>query len=505
MGVSLATVPAGVSHAGGSRRGAPAGRHAGAWPWLLGAVSLALAVNVMSSRYLFADSFYDLYSGRYIVQHGIPHRNVVTLASHGAPWIDQQWLAQAVYYGAWTVGGYRALAALSAVLVTSGFALLALLMLRRGVPPTRVFAWTLAAVVVCLGNIVIRAQSFAYPLIALTLWLILEDDRAPRLRARTWLVVPLLVLWANTHGSALLGAGLVVAYAGYRIAKALARRSRGPIPPYAALGVVAAGTVVCTPYGTGVIRYYASMIGNPALTHNVLEWAPPNPMYAVSWGFFALVLVTLTAVAVAWRRGVRPDPLLCGLAIILLALALTAIRNQAWFGFGGSLLAADTLARSGGQVAVLGRAFRRVVAGALAALAVLSLGALAVTPARQFESLIPRRAIDVAAAMAEKNPAIHVLGDDWSGSPMLWLHPAMFGRVAFDARFEQYSRSDISAYADFVWVQGPRWQRVMHGYDLVVVSRRERPRLAAALRRLPGWRVVYNDRDGLVLERQARM
>jgi len=153
---------------------------------------------------------------------------------------------------------------------------------------------------------------------------------------------------------------------------------------------------------------------------------------------------------------------------------------------------------------VLGRAFRRAAAAALAALAALSLGVLAATPARQFESLIPRRAIDVAAAMAEKNPAIHVLGDDWSGSPMLWLHPAMFGRVAFDARFEQYSPSELSSFADFVWVNGPRWQRVMRGYDLVVVSCRERPKLAAALAQLPGWRVVYADHDGLVLERQAR-
>jgi hypothetical protein len=503
--MSLATVPAGVSRAAGSRPGDPAAPHAGAWPWLLGAVSLVLAVNVISGRYLYADSFYDLYAGRYIVHDGIPHQNVATLVSHGAPWVDQQWLAQVVYYAAWAAGGYRALAALSAVLVTSGFAMLALLMLRRGVPATRAFAWTLAAVIVCLGNIVIRAQSFAYPLIALTLWLILEDDRAPRPRARTWLVVPLLVLWANTHGSALLGAGLVAGYAGYRMAKALAQRNRGAVPAYAALGTMAAATFFCTPYGTGVIRYYTSLIGNPALSHNVLEWAPPNPLYAVSWGFFALLLVTLAAVVVAWRRGTRPDPLVCALAVMLLALALTAIRNQAWFGFGGSLLAADTLARSnGGRVAVLGKTFCRVLAGALAALAVLSLGALGMTPASKFESLIPRRAIDVAAALARKNPAVHVLGDDWCGSPMLWLHPAMFGRVAFDARFEQYSQSEFTAFAEFVRAQGPGWQRVMRGYDLVVVSRDERPKLAAALPRLPGWRVVYADRHGLVLERRDR-
>src|ERR1039457_6685671 len=61
--------------------------------WLLVIVALGLLVNVVSDRLLYVDSFYDLYAGRYILRHGIPHWNVVTVASHGAPWIDQQGLA----------------------------------------------------------------------------------------------------------------------------------------------------------------------------------------------------------------------------------------------------------------------------------------------------------------------------------------------------------------------------------------------------------------------------
>src|SRR5690242_11972588 len=81
--------------AGAARDGSPF------LPWLVAAVALSLMVSLEYSRYLFADSYYDLYAGRYIVQHGIPHRNVVTVVAHGAPWIDQQWLAHALYYGAW--------------------------------------------------------------------------------------------------------------------------------------------------------------------------------------------------------------------------------------------------------------------------------------------------------------------------------------------------------------------------------------------------------------------
>jgi hypothetical protein len=481
----------------------PAGWPAGGRSWFVAAVSLVLATNVLFSRHLFPDSFYDLYAGRYIAEHGIVRRNVFTVASHGASWIDQQWLAHVLYYGAWAAGGYPALAAFSAVLVTAGFAVLALLMLRQAIPPPRMFAWTLAAFVACLGNTLLRAQSFAYLFLALTLWMILEDDRAPRPRARTWLLIPVLLLWANTHGSALLGAGLVVLHAGCQIAKSLRRRDLRAALAYLALGIAASTALLGTPYGTGVIWYYRRFLGNPALAH-VAEWQPPSLMSPSSWGFFGLALATAVCVIVAWRRGTRPDPLLLSIAAVLLALGLTAVRDQAWFGFGASVLAADTLARSSsGQAPVLAKAFRRGTAGIFAALALVSLGVLAATATSQFEGLIPRRAINAAASLAARNPGERILGDDWSAAAMLWLHPAMLGRIGFDIRVEQYSQAELSTYFRFLYSQGASGQQVMRGYGLVFIARRPRPQLGAALERLPSWRVVYQDRNGLVLQRQV--
>jgi len=502
--MSLAAAPGRVSRTAGNWREGPAAWPPGTRSWYAAAVSLIFAVNLLSSRYLWGDTYYDLYAGRYIVQHGIPHRNVVTVASHGALWVDQQWLAHVLYYGAWAVGGYPLVATLSALMVTSGFAVLALMMLRRGIPATRMFAWTLAAFAVCLGSTWIEAQSFAYLLFALTLWLILADDGAPRLRARTWLVIPVLVVWANTHGSVLLGSALVVLYAGYRAARALARGDSGELPACLGLAAAAAAAVLCTPYGTGVISYYARFAGNAMLANDAAQWAPPSPLSPLSWAFFALVVATITAMWVAWRRRTRPDPLLAALALILLALALTAVRNQPWFAFGASLLAADTLARANASgVSALSRAFRQGTAGTLAGLAALSLVVLAMTPVHTFESLVPVRALGVAAA-AGRSPGVRVLGDDWSGTALLWLHPGIIGRVGYDARFEQYPARQLGAFFSFLEARAPGWQRVLRGYRVVVVSRLEHPALARALARLPGWRVAYQDRAGLVLARQAR-
>ena len=456
----------------------------------------------MLSRYLIADSFYDLYAGRYIVANGIPHLNVATVAAHGTAWTDQQWLAQVLYYLAWLAGGYRLLAALSAVLVASGFAVLAGLMIRRGVPPTRAFAWTLVAFAICIGNTGIRAQSFAYPALAATLWLLLDDKAAALPRPRTWLLIPVLVFWANTHGSVLLGAGLVIGYAGYQVVKALTRRCLKFATAYLALACSAALAVVCTPYGIGVVSYYLRFAADPALRHNVVEWAPPSPLMPVSWAFFTAASLIAGCLVVAWRRGARPDPLLATFAAISFAIALTAVRNQAWFGFCGSLVAADALARaSGARVPMLSRGFRGAVLGALGTLALTSLAFLAVTSDGQFYSQTPVQAIGVAAADAGRDPTVRVLGDDDSGTAMLWLHPALFGRVGFDDRFEQYSAAELGAYVDFLFVRGPRWQRATRGYAIIVASKRHR-RLVRALARLPGWQVSYDGAAGVVLTRR---
>ncbi len=476
-------------------------RPAGRTVWLAAAVSLVLAADAMSSRYLFSDTFYDLYAGRLIAHHGVPRVNMITVAAHGSPWVDQQWLAQVLYYGAWCAGGYRFLALVSAVLITSGFAVLAGLMLRRGVAPTRMFAWTLAAFVVCIGNTGIRAQSFAYPCFALTLWLLSDDDRAARIRPWTWLVVPVLVFWANTHGSVLLGAAMVSLYGLYRAVKAAQRRAPDQVLAYVLLAVAAMASIAATPYGTGVLGYYDHFTGNPPLARYVSEWAPPSPLSRFSWAFFGVLIAIAVALVRAWRRGARPDPLLCALTAGLLALALTAVRNQAWFAFGGTLLAADATARAtAGKVPPLSRRFSTAVTCLLAGLAVASLVTVAVTPDRQFFTQVPRPAIDVAASIAARHPGTRVLGDDYSSSAMLWLRPAVIGRVGFDARFELYG-ARLASFSDFLFVRGQHWTRVLRGYGIVVASRRHAG-LARSLAALPGWRVAFEDGTGIVVIRR---
>ena len=58
----------------------------------------------------------------------------------------------------------------------------------------------------------IRTQAFAVPLFALLIYLLARDSREPS--RRVFWCLPLLVLWANLHGTVTLGAMLVALHGG---------------------------------------------------------------------------------------------------------------------------------------------------------------------------------------------------------------------------------------------------------------------------------------------------
>jgi len=467
--------------------------------WLVGVAALAFFATAQYGRQLYVDTFFDLYAGRYVAEHGIPHRNVVTVLAHGRPWIDQQWLGQLIYYRMWQFGGYAAVVLFSIALIAAGFAVLGALMLHRGATPLRMCAWTLAALAVSFGYATARAQSFGYLFIPLLLCLLLADDGTGR-RLLAWLSIPLLVMWANIHGSALLGAGLVALHAAYRGLLAMRRSDHRASASYVVLGACAGLTLICTPYGLGVVHYYGSLIGNSALSGAATEWTPPNPVNADSWAFFAVVLAVAVAVVVGWRRGVRPQPEVAIFGAVTLGVALLAFRNTPWFGFAGSLLAADMVVHRNARVAVP-VSIRRAIASALTGCALVVGISMARAPVSQYQAWIPNRAIALTARIADGHSGMPVLSDQWCAVGLLWLHPSLFGRVAFDVRVEQYSQAQLSSIFDFMRADSPQWPQLLRGYNLVVVSRKWHPRLAVALARMPGWRVVYSDISGVVAER----
>ncbi len=530
------------------------------------ALAFALVVTgalfMTSSRVFLPDTYFSLYAGRFVAAHGIPTTDPFTVAAHGRTWIDQQWLAHWIYYRVWQLGGDVAVGALSALLIGAAFGVLALTIMRRGIDPVRTVMWATIAFFVCDLNTVIRAQSFAYLLFAALLFVLLEDDRRDRFRWQLLLGLPILILWSNMHGSALMGAGIAVGWALYRTAVMRRRGDSRSSDRYlcTAFAFGASGLVVSVYSPNALIDYYRSVLQNPNLTAYIPEWAPTS-FDLTSLVFLVMLGIVLVSVAFALGRGIRPSIPLTALTAVMALGGIHAVRYQVWFAFPAAVLVADLMqaiapsaapgsspdgarrARTLGLAAVLmfvlatglafapgnairaqvlclfggliagliafaqsggGARFRRlgmVITASLVAAVLATAVVLGSTSGDRFNAVLPASALAAANGYAAAHPGIDVLGDDITGPELLWKYPALNGRVGYDARLEIFTSDKLTPFMHFVSLDTPNWAAVMKDYGAVVVSAKKNPGLAERLHHLPGWRVLYSDADGTAVVR----
>ena len=242
------------------------------FPVALALAGIALLLYGAGSRTVVQDTWSTLVAGREVAHSGLPSVDHLTVLGAGHRWTDQQWLAQLALYGAELVGGLKA-----AVLVGAAAALLAYAIVLRSAQrqpgfPGAVYGAAMLAITVRLG-VPGGAQELALPLGAGVLALLLSDPAATR--RRTLLVLPLLCLWANVHGSVVLGAGIVCLYGlTLFVPGGINRRTARRAAPFLLLSPL---TVFVSPYGFDLVAYYRLLLVDPPFKHLIQEWEPPRP------------------------------------------------------------------------------------------------------------------------------------------------------------------------------------------------------------------------------------
>ena len=224
------------------------------FPILLVSLVGIVLLTVFAPSLVVGDTWLTLMAGREVVDNGLPRTETLTVLGQGATWTDQQWLAQVVFYGAHELAGLRAVVVLDVLLVVLALGLAAAAARSGGASSRSTFVVGLLAVLAGPWGWTIRAQTTALPLFAGVLWLLVDAARRG-VRRRTLLVLPALVVWANLHGSVVLGAILSMLLAGYALV-----RTRRLDRLSLALLVLAPLCVLATPYGWDVVAYYELML-----------------------------------------------------------------------------------------------------------------------------------------------------------------------------------------------------------------------------------------------------
>jgi hypothetical protein len=451
---------------------------------------------VMSRSAIISDAWYSLLGGRYVTSSGLPHHDKLTVFTHGREWVDQQWLGHLMMYALWSAGGWPLLILSIVVLYVSAVGLAAATARLFGASARSVSLIALLCFLTGLPNTVIRAQILAYPLFALVLLLLLRDER--RRSRQVFLVFPLLILWANVHGSVVVGAGLVALRGAVLVAEMLKRRTRPAVwAPRAAILLFAPWLCVfASPYALALPGYYNRTLGNPSFGHTVSEWSSSTvhnePL------FFIVLLLGLWLV---FGHG-RALGTFARLTLIVSALGgLLAIRNVVWF----ALVAAAILpgALDSAWPARAAERHRRInlalVAAAFVGLSLVATTALA-HRSNWFERDFPRSAADTVAAAAATDPAMKVFASERYADWLLFEHPSLDGRLAYDIRFEMLTPRQLQSVYDFIYQKGSDWQRAASGYTLLVLDAASEKNVIKSYLRLPRTQTIYRDQHVVVLK-----
>jgi len=471
---------------------------------IIGALLIALLPNDLRG-----DTWIALTAGREVAGHGIPHHETLTTVAHGRVWVDQQWLAQLMLYELERVGGLALIGFVDIALVLGALVGAMWAALRLGAR-RRSVAWILPlAVWGMLTGLEVRTQALAYPMMVALLYLLAADGRRP---SRTvWWCVPLLVLWGNLHGSALMAAGLVT-LRGVTVAwgrrRELARTPRAWAKP---VGLALAGpaSLIVNPYGLGVASYYRATVFNPAFRKLIAEWAP-------AWHEPATLIAVLSLSVVAvWgvTRHRRRTMLWERCALLVLAVGgLVAVRNVPWFALGALVLLPVWIDPSAGAAPAAPAAAWRTRWAPVAAAGVAALGAVwlvqgaANTVGANATTLTPEfpaGALAMVRNEIDAHPGWRVYADDTLADWLLWELPALHGRVVADARFELMGSAQLNSQVHLVSASGAGWKRAARGCRLLVIDPVSYRHAATGFEREPGARTVYRSVHAVVIVRTA--
>jgi MFS family permease len=288
----------------------------------------------------------------------------------------------------------------------------------------------------------IRTQGFAYPLFVGLVWLLASEVRRPTRRA--YLAFPMLILWANLHGSVTLGAGIAFLYGACLLGRGFAaRRWAGLLSRRGWAFVIGAPLcLLITPYGLSIVSYYKATLFNPEFGKLVSEWQPVTAYMILAVPLLIVMVGTIWALGRSGRR----TPLFNQLVLIALSLgAVDAVRNITWFGLALLILVPSTLT---GVLRPKPEAPRRhrlnlTLAALSIALVILMLGTSLAHPASWFERTYPTRAPSVVQTLLKRDPSAKVFADVRYADWLVWHDPALAGHIAYDTSFENLTLKQL--------------------------------------------------------------
>ncbi len=466
------------------------------------------------------DFWWNVKSGQIMAQTGrFLATDVLVWTPVREPYFNPQWGAQLLFFWAYNLSPYLLLT-LRTVIITAVMGALIWLCGRRSGSLKIASVVTLIAFFTGWTNYGMRPQLLAFLPFMAYLVLLERKDTHPR---HLLLLMPLMVLWVNIHGSYFLGVALLGIYAvGTLIEKLPDRQGRRWLwsreAGWQALcmaGAVAASLL--NPYMADIYRYFFIATNDPIARALNSEWQAPTFYNGTGLLFYANAFIFLTSVYLGKRR-MRPTEILLVLAFSY--LALVSLRNVIWWAWVTAPIMAANFANLTAsrtrpsepagpadvprqmEVPALNRAILLVLAGCALAFTPLWREVNPVVPTTARTALDPSTPTGIAQFLKGSGvPAPLFNYMEWGGYLEWELYPAY--QMFVDGRFEARR---VQVWDDYLSVSRGRadWQQTLDHYGVrtLVLNKQFHRDLIPFVSASPAWRKVYEDKMGVIYVRE---
>jgi hypothetical protein len=441
--------------------------HIGQRVVLATAIAAIVALAALQSR-IGSDAQWLAALGHVIVhRHAIP-TGVPFAASPTGHWPNSLVLAELIFDGLVAALGDRGLMLAQLIAVAGALLILARDARGGGAEGIGVGAALLLAAAGSLPSLAIaRVQLFSLVLFPALVALLRSQSRAPS--RRIWLAVPLLALWSNLHGVALLGLGVVLAYL-------LLERARRDPALSAAVGIASAVALCLTPALARTVDYYHGVVTNAAAQRGAGMWGPLSVSSPLD---IVLAVSAVVLIVRVWRARVTRWEW-CVIAALVL-LTVRADRNGVWLLF----FVVAPAARALSPVRTL-RMLMPVVA-LLSAVAIVFSVVRGPLAAGASSSLVHG-----AVALADGSPVLA----DGSVDEQVALYG---GRIWAGNPIDAFSHAVQTTYLDWLAGDAAGADAVTRSVRVVLVSRGSAT--AALMSRLPSFVAARGDATTVMYER----
>jgi hypothetical protein len=496
-------------------------------------VLLASIFTMTAGAITDPDFWWHLRTGQLIYEtHAVPRADVFSLTAQGKEWVTHEWLTELVMYATYRAAGWGGLVALFSLVMTAALWLAERRAVRRGAHQLVACVAMLLAALATMPIWGVRPQMISFLFTSIFVFVLdnyvhgdeTDDELAHldqatlRTKRAPWLLVPLTLIWANTHAGFALGLALVALVCagvaldelmrqGTSLMRERVRRAWARARALCLIFVACAAVVPLNPSGWRLFSYPFETLGSRSMQY-IIEWLSPDFHQPNAQAFALLLLATFVALTLSPKRA-RPSDLL--LLSVAAYASLRAWRNIPLF----ALIAAPLLAEHAWfiiknvRVIKKARVSRRVAVGArpsaslilnFVALVCVPLGLCVLRmssttsnqPAVEAEKY-PAAAVEFLRGHSEAGPLFNAYG--WGGYLVWKLYPARLvfidGRadVYGDALLEEYLRAENGESG---------WRATLDKYHVGAVMIRPDAALASLLVEDAGWEKVYEDKQAVI-------